>query len=152
MQNIKNFYKQICALSLIGALLFWELILYPVSVAEDFSFIRTRGEQYENGTVANITEESVIVQEASLPEIVNSYSPFISVSHISYGRSLRTGTSFGRFFLGGILTCLLGGGCTTLYQYEFFRSFTDQNLDLLLSFIHDQDGKKKSTDIVWNIA
>ena len=136
MYHLYKTNKVTYAFLLVFSLLFWELILYPASVAEDLALFGAQGSQYARVDEAYITGETAVVQEAGLPEIISSYTNYISVSH-------RGRNAFGRFLWAFYVLLLLLGGCAVLSKNGFFGSDTNQNLDLLLSFIHDQDGKKK---------
>ena len=143
MYHLYKTNKVTYAFLLVFSLLFWELILYPASVAEDLALFGAQGSQYARVDEAYITGETAVVQEAGLPEIISSYTNYISVSHIFSGRTFRGRNAFGRFLWAFYVLLLLLGGCAVLSKNGFFGSDTNQNLDLLLSFIHDQDGKKK---------
>lgn len=143
MYCLKQLQKNTYSLLLVTVLLFWEIILYPASVAEDLALLCAQGTLTAGVNETYITGETVVVQEANLPEIVGGYTHLVSVSPVFSGRTFRGRSAVGRFLLAFFTLCLLLGEGTVLSKYRFFENWANQNLDLLLSFIHDQDGKKK---------
>ncbi|MBR1852346.1 MAG: hypothetical protein IJ794_04085 [Lachnospiraceae bacterium] len=152
MYRLEKLHKNTYSFLLIFALLFWELLFYPASVAEDLSYFGIKNCQTEDQDIeledTYITSTAMVVQEAGIPEIVSSYSHIVSVTHILTGRTFRGKNALGRFWSAFFVLIVLSGGCARRGKYGFFENLADPNLDLFITFIHDQDGKKKSTRIV----
>ena len=151
MYRLEKLHKNTYSFLLVFALLFWELVWYPASVAEDLSYFGVKNLETESLTGslmeepgdAYITSTAVVVQEAGIPEIVNSYSHIVSVTHILTGRASRGRNALGRFWGAFFVLLVLAGRYAYRGKYGFFENLADPNLDLFITFIHDQDGKKK---------